>query len=195
MLTPLFFLSTYYITGFNILDFKSYYTDEAISKTAGDMTEDTRSFLYEEAVLSSVKHNYFAFGRTPFYGYDSIWALKRDKQTGSEQGIIIGNSLQRVSEVFIVNIYTWCGILGCLLFHLLYYTIGFKTIKNSQNYLLKVFALYIGLFWLVSWIAHQMFNPSMDYICLYIIVAMCINPFYQNMDNQQIIKTLKSYQP
>lgn len=186
MLVPIFFLFCFLKTGFNVLDMNSYIHDDIESKTAGNMTDDTRSLLYEEAYASAIDNHYFLFGRTPCYGYDSPWVQLRDGEAFNSKGVA-----QRVSEVFIVNMLTWAGLFGCVVFFLMYYKIGINTLSKTKNNLLSILCLNIGVFWILCWISHFMFVPSLDYMILYIVIALCLNHHNRELDNKQMEKTLK----
>lgn len=186
MLLPIFFLLCFFTKGFNVLDMNSYIHENIESKSAGNMTEDTRSFLYEEAYESALVNHYLWFGRTPCYGYDSYWVADREGES-----LTVGKTAQRASEVFIVNMLTWTGLLGCISFFLLYYVIGLKTLSSARNNLLSILSLYIAMFWIISWISHNMFTPSLDFMILYIVIAICINRQCQKMNNEQMCVVLK----
>ena len=186
MLLPVFFLSLFLYSGFNVLDMDSYVHYDIESSSAGRMTDDTRSFLFEEAYISAVSNNYLLLGRTPYYGYDSYWVTQREGEGLEVQGVA-----QRASEVFIVNMLTWTGLFGCFMFFLLYYAIGIDTLSKTKNNLLSVLCLYIAIFWIISWISHNMFTPSLDFMILYIVIALCLNPIYREMSNRQMKNTLK----
>lgn len=186
MLLPVFFLSLFLYSGFNVLDMDSYVHDDIESSSAGRMTDDTRSFLFEEAYISAESNNYLLLGRTPYYGYDSYWVTQREGEGLEVQGVA-----QRASEVFIVNMLTWTGLFGCFMFFLLYYAIGIDTLSKTKNNLLSVLCLYIAMFWIISWISHNMFTPSLDFMILYIVIALCLNPIYREMSNRQMKNTLK----
>lgn len=175
MLIPLFFVSLFWVNGFNILKLDQFIDNE--TQLAGQLNDDTRSLLYEEAWLSSINNKYLIQGRTPFYGYDSNFAENREGDAILKKG----QKAQRISEVFIVNTLTWFGVIGIIIFFLFYYKIGIKVLNKTQNLYLNVFAIYIGFFWIISWISHILFAPNALYILLYILIAMCLNPKLQKM--------------
>ena len=73
-----------------------------------------------EVIESAIKNDYVLFGRTPANGYDSIYFgehLKYDLGT---------NKMQRFSsEVSIINIFTWNGLIGTLLYFLVFFISSF----------------------------------------------------------------------
>src|SRR5690606_8010144 len=109
------------LTGrFNIFNMEEYISGEYKTQTLIDgkleetsLTADTRTLLYQETLTSAIKNNYVWHGRTPARGYESpsfgAFALEQLK-TGK---------LERFgSEVSILNIFTWTGIIGCILYFL-----------------------------------------------------------------------------
>ncbi len=175
---------------FNVLNFDSYISEEYTSKTGERFNDDTRTVLYEEALASAINNNYVLLGRTPGYGYDSFWLQNQldyhSKETTRAALEISGMTAQRASEVFIVNMFTWCGLIGVLLFFIFYYRIGLMIMKKIENKYLRILVLYIGFFWIISFIGHQFFVPSFDYILLYIIIALCLNPKLQKASNKDM---------
>lgn len=177
------------LTGvFNILNFDSYVKEEYMSDTGERFNDDTRTFLYEEAIASAINHNYVLWGRTPGYGYDSFWVQNQlDYKLGETNAAlnISGQLAQRVSEVFVVNMFTWCGLIGVLFFFVFYYKIGLGMLKQVENTYLRVCILYIGFFWIICFISHQFFVPSPDYILFYIILSLCLNPKLQKASDRE----------
>lgn len=180
MLIPLFFVTLFWVKGFNILQLNQFIDDE--TQLAGQLNDDTRSFLYEEAWDSGINNKNLIHGRTPFYGYDSNFAENREGDAFLRKG----QKAQRVSEVFIVNTLAWFGIIGIIIFFLFYYKIGMKTLSRTQNPYLSVFTIYIGFFWFESWIGNLLFVPNTSYILLYMIISMCHNPRLNKMETNEM---------
>lgn len=182
MVLPLFFALLAKLRIFNVLNFESYVEGDYSTKAVGTLTDDTRTFLYEEAYSSAVKNNYWMWGRTPSYGYDSFWIKNQLDYEISQSALNVqGMMPQRGSEVFIVNIFTWCGVIGVFVFFLLYWKIGKLAVFKSNNRFMRVLGLYVGLFWLVSWIYHPFFTLNQDYILLYFAIALICDPELRNM--------------
>lgn len=182
------FLSLLGLSGiFNVLNFDSYVQEEYKSRIGERFNEDTRTLLYEEAIASAIAHNYVIWGRTPGYGYDSYWVQEQLEHTDEKAALeVSGKIAQRVSEVFIVNMFTWCGIMGIVIFFVFYYKTGLRIINNARNKYLMMFSIYIGFFWMCCFISHQFFAPSSDYILLYIIISICLNPKVQNLSDKKV---------
>lgn len=194
MILPLFFALLAKLQIFNVLNFESYVEGDYSTQAVGTLTDDTRTFLYEEAYSSAVKNNYWLWGRTPSYGYDSYW-IKDQLDYGISQSAldVKGMMPQRGSEVFIVNMFTWCGVIGVFVFFLLYWKIGKLAVLRSNNRFMRVLGLYVGLYWLVSWISHPFFTLNLDYILLYFVMALICNPEMRSMREIELKRKLTLY--
>lgn len=192
MWIPLIFLVLGLSGTFNVLNFDSYVESDYKSGIGERFNEDTRTFLYEEAIASAINNNYVIWGRTPGYGYDSFFE-QYHLDLGEKTALDVKSQMaQRASEVFVVNMFTWCGLLGLVFFFVFYYSIGLSILRQTKNDYLRMFVLYIGFFWILCFISHQFFVPSSDYIMLYIIIAICMNPKLQNVSNKTIKLKLRS---
>lgn len=192
MWIPLVFLVLGLSGTFNVLNFDSYVESDYKSGTGERFNDDTRTFLYEEAIASAIDNNYVIWGRTPGYGYDSFFE-QYHMDLGEKTALDVKSQIaQRASEVFVVNMFTWCGLLGLVFFFVFYYSIGLSILRQTKNNYLRMFVLYIGFFWILCFISHQFFVPSSDYIMLYIIIAICMNPKLQNVSNKTIELKLRS---
>lgn len=184
-LTPFFLLYLGFTNKFNILNMESYMGKYESSK-AGKVTDDTRTFLYEEAYTSAISNGYVYFGRTPYYGYDSYFASMRNGNSYTASGAYA----QRISEVGIINIYTMFGVFGVVLFALFYWYEGHKGLV-SQNAFLKCLAIWVVFFWIESWISHLWGIPSSNYFILYLVIAMINDKHLRNMNEKQITVYMK----
>lgn len=185
MLIPVLFVTLFWVSGFNILKLDQFIDDKI--QLAGQLNDDTRSFLYEEAWLSGIRHNTLIQGRTPFYGYDSQFAETREGDALLKKG----QKAQRVSEVFIVNTLTWFGLIGIIIFFLFYYTIGIKSLTKIQNPYIAIFSTYIGFFWVENWIGNILLAPKGSFILLYMMMGMCHNPKLKKMNPTEMKKYLQ----
>ena len=106
----------------------------SLEKSEEKLTQDSRTFLYKEVLLSAQKNNYWILGRTP----------ARGNETDAFAHIIErGQRLERISnEASILNIFTWTGIIGVILFFLVFYKASWIAINQSRN----IYSKLIGLF-------------------------------------------------
>lgn len=187
MITPLVFLSLALTGKFNVLNMDSYIHETYISASGENMTADTRTLLYQEAISSAEKNDYLWFGRTPGYGYDSYFVSKRKGTFYAKSGVYP----QRNSEVFCVNIFTWTGIVGILLWFVFFCFLGFSVLKEARNRYIRALVIYIGFFWICDWISNGFTAPSSTYMLFYIIIAICSQRKFQIMSDLQIEQYFK----
>jgi hypothetical protein len=117
---------------------KPYYTQ---SRTGGveSLTADTRSFIYYEVLSSIAKTGNWIIGEGASGGYYSIWREAiNNKRYGSEVGIL--------------NILLYDGLIGVIIYFSLLYFVSLTAIKKSNNYLSKMLGLFIAFRWTTSFI-------------------------------------------
>ena len=142
-----------------------------------DLTADTRTFLYVEVLESAIKHKYVLFGRTPARGNDSAsFGLHQMEELNT-------GKMERFSnEVSILNIFTWTGLLGVVLYFLIFFNASYLAINKSHNIFMKIIGLYISFRWAYSWVEDfSTFNISN--IFLWISIGMCFSKSFCNMTN------------
>lgn len=178
ILTP-FILFYTGITGiFNIFETDKYLKNSTIKK---ESLTDTRTLVYFEALNSAVNNNYVIFGRGIGRGYQSAYqeAKTQDIKTASAR---IAN--ERQSEVGILNIFTWGGIIYIIIFSLMYFNAIYIGVYKSKNKYIRAISYYLVFYYLYSWIENfQSF--SITFISSWFIIALCISPYFRNMSNQE----------
>lgn len=137
-----------------------------------DLYTDSRTTVFEEAIISADANDYILFGRNPQRGYDSSMELLR---TGKSE---------RVSEVSMVNIFTWYGLVGLILYTILFWFITGKGINESNNIYIQTIALYLAFRYLMGWIEDiNGFNATN--IILWLMMSLCLLPDYRYMTNEE----------
>lgn len=161
-----------------ILGDYNVFAENEESHSLEDFYTDTRTGVYTEALTSAVENDYVLMGRTPARGYDSLFQEKRTGDT------------ERSSEVSIVNIFTWYGLIGVVLYTLLFWWIVGKGLFDSKNIYIKCIALYLCFRYLFAWI--EDFN-SLDAsnITLWIMMSMCLIPHYREMSDKEFRTNIK----
>lgn len=139
---------------------------------------DTRTFLYVEELQSAINNNYIILGRSIARGYDSAffgdWA---DKVMGIKRG-------ERQScETSILNIFNYFGIVGVIIYFIIFYRASFLAIRRSRNTFIPVFGVYVAFRWLFAWIEDFSYF-DLNYMFLWIFIGMCYSPIFRNMSNQ-----------
>jgi hypothetical protein len=172
---------------FNVLKMNEYvsgsYTGTATidgEDVETSLTADTRTFLYRETISSAIKNNYVLFGRTPARGYDS-------EHFGNYQKFELktGKSERFSSEVSILNIFTWMGLVGAFMYMLVFYKASKLAILKSNNIYIKIMGLYVGFRFLYAFI-EDFTRFDLSNIFLWIIIGMCFSKQFRKMNNQEI---------
>lgn len=171
---PFVCLLVAFVYDFNVFDFHSYLgkgKSVHVQSTGADENslDDTRTFIYQEVIVSAIDNNYLLEGRTPFYGYESYFQSKRMSELGY---IVKGGSLERISEVHMESIFTWFGIIGVVFYFLILYVISGKCIRKSNNRFCKMLGVSLSFMWCLLWIEYSFaFTPS--YFVFLVLVGLC----------------------
>ncbi|WP_125185334.1 hypothetical protein [Botryobacter ruber] len=141
------------------------------------LTVDTRTFLYEEVISSAFKYDYIILGRSPARGNESpsfgLYALEELK-TGK---------MERFSnEVSILNVFTWTGLLGVILYFLVFSKASYLAIFRSNNTMIKIIGLYISFRWTYAWV-EDFSRFDLSYFFLWVMIGMCFSKSFREMNN------------
>lgn len=154
------------------------------SNETGDERElnlkgDTRTFIYVETISSAIKYDYVIQGRTPARGYESYYFgdyTKYELGTGK---------LERFSsEVSILNFFTWNGLIGVILYFLVFFYSSFLAIYRSNNYFIKVIGLFVAFRWSFAFI-EDFTKFDIQYIFLWLFISICFSKSFRNMTNEE----------
>lgn len=152
-------------------------TDEEGNRVIEDAAADTRTFIYQEVISSAINNDYIWTGRTPARGNDSFFF---GKEIAEDLGT---NKFERHSnEVCHPNVFTWLGLIGMLLYSLIYLQASWLATYRSNSYALKVLGCFIAFHWALGWIEDiNRFNVSN--IFLWMCIAMCLSERFRSMDD------------
>ena len=174
------------VTGtFNILKMDEYikgdYLVETVEKGISKKTSlitDTRTFIYREAINSAIDNNYILLGRTPARGYDS-------KTFGDENFDLGTGKRERFSsEVAIINIFTWNGLIGVILYFLVFYWASFLAIYRSNSFFMKIIGLFVAFRWSFAFIEDYT-KFDIQYISLWFIIGISYSSDFRRMNNEE----------
>ena len=154
------------------------YTSQKIKdgqKIEENLMVDTRTFLYEEVIFSALNNDYVLFGRTPARGNDSFYF---GNFTAEELGT---KRYERYSnEVSILNIFTWTGLVGVVLYFFIFFKAAYLAIVKSKSSFLKILGLYVSFRWATAWV--EDFNRfDIMNLMLWMVIAMCYSKKFRKM--------------
>lgn len=172
---------------FNIFNISSYvegdYSTQKVNErgeveSGEDLTVDTRSPLYLEVLNTAKKHNTWVWGRSPARGNETELFAALSDITGREERIS--------NEVAILNIFTWTGLMGVLLYFLVFYKVTYLAINKSNNIFCKILGLYLTFRWCYAWV-EDINNFTITYCFLWLIIGLCFSKKFRSMDNKEVI--------
>lgn len=156
-----------------------YRTTASPSGESEDLTADTRTGLYIEVLISAIKNDYVWLGRTPARGNDSIlFGEKIEAQTNT------GKLERYANEVSILNVFTWTGLIGVILYFLVFLRASYLAIYRSKSWFMKIMGLYISFRWAYAWV-EDFSRFDLSYILLWIIIGMCFSDSFREMTNAE----------
>lgn len=163
----------------------TYAADESGGEAS--IKDDTRTLLYVEELESAVKNNYIIWGRTPAHGYDS-------DTFGADVAAALGidRKTRDSCEVSILNIFNYYGIVGVLLYFLIFYLASGLAVNKSNNIYIQLIGVFVAFRWSFAWI-EDFSNFSIEYFMLWIIIGMCFSENFRKMSNEEFkiwIKTI-----
>jgi hypothetical protein len=149
-----------------------------------NLTADTRTFLYVEVLSSAVNNNYILSGRTPARGNDSEHFgghMAEELKTGRWE--------RYSNEVGILNIFTWTGLIGVILYFGIFLRATYLAVSKSKNDIIPLLGLYVSFRWFISFVEDfNMFNIMN--ITLWMLISMCFSSEFRNMSNYSIKECL-----
>jgi hypothetical protein len=141
-----------------------------------DLKADTRSFIYDEVLSSAKKYNSWLIGRSPARGYDSD-SFGEEDMTGRWE--------RPGCEVAILNIFTWTGIVGVILYLMVFYRASYLAINHSNNTFSKILGLFIAFRWLYAWVEDINYF-TLTTVFLWFLIGLCYSKSFRIMTNKEV---------
>jgi len=170
---------------FNVFEMKQYAARPLVSveKTPEgeiverDLLADTRSDAYREVLNSAKNHNSWWIGRSPARGNDTDrYAAVAD---------ISGRQERPGNEAAILNIFSWTGIVGVLLYFFVFYVASYLAVKRSQSVFCKMLGIFIAFRWLYSWVEDINYF-TLTTVFLWILLGLCLSTEFRKMNDQEV---------
>jgi len=178
----LFFLATNNV--FNVFKFDTYIEGEFNVAETGqnqvsDLKADTRTFIYIESIKSAINNDYIFFGRTPARGYDSTHFGEHSLYE------LNTNRMERhSSEVAIINIFTWTGITGVILYFLVFFMASSLAVYKSNSFFMKIIGLFVAFRWSYAFVEDfTMFD--IQYVFIWLLIGICYSYEFRKMNDKE----------
>lgn len=144
-----------------------------------DLSADTRTFIYIEVIESALKHNYVIWGRSPARGNDSDFF-----GSFNAEELKTGKYERHANELCHTNVFTWLGLIGLILYSLIYLRSSYLAVYKSNNIYIKYLGCFIAFRWAYGWI--EDFNRfDIMNISLWMMIAMGISIQFRSMSNEE----------
>lgn len=147
-----------------------------------DLAADTRTFIYVEVLQSALDHDYVLFGRSLARGNDSInfgSYMAEELKTGKYE--------RYQNELCHLNIFTWLGVLGALLYSLIYFRSSYLALYRSNSYFIKLIGVFIAFHWAYGWVEDTTKFDILN-ISLWSAIGMGLSSQFRAMSDKDFLK-------
>ncbi len=146
-----------------------------------ELTNDTRTFLYDEVLSSMNTLSDWIIGKSASGSYHSEWFYNNG-------GAMEGKRYR--SEVNILNILLYHGIVGVLIYFILLYTVSLIAIKNSNNTLAKMLGLVIASRWTLSFI-EEFTQFDLNFFFFWLLIGLVSSAYFRSLSDSELKKYLR----
>jgi hypothetical protein len=176
---------------FNMSEYMAKWSNIAEVTRPGDegssLLDDTRTFIYEEEIYSAIKNDYWFVGRSMARGYDSIAFADTNMEVQNDTKRFERSS----SEVSIMNVFNYFGLIGVFSYFMIFVVASYKAIFKSNNINMNLIGVYVAFRWLYAWV--EDFNIfDLNYLFLWVVIGMCFSKPFKNMNDVQFDIWVKS---
>jgi hypothetical protein len=168
---------------FNVFDMQDYIsgnynvkTDKAGIDSEQSLVVDTRTFIYVDALQTASYYHSWLIGRSPARGTISPEFADDDLNNRGER---------LANEVGISNIFTWTGVIGVILYFLVFFQASYTAIYKSGNIFAKILGLYIAFHWAYSWV-EDFTNFTLNYFMIWVMIGLCFSTAFRQMTNKEV---------
>jgi hypothetical protein len=166
----------------NSSDFSFSYESEGQTQQES-ILNDTRTFLFQEVLISTINSESVLFGRSPGRGYKSAFF-----QDTLDESMKNGYNVERTNvEVGLLGIYLWTGIFGVILYTLLFYSSAMRVFKLSKNKYMFSVSVALSFLFVLSWIEVTA-ALHISYLLIFILIGMCHSKELLNMTDKEFSK-------
>lgn len=159
---------------------KQYELLQTDKERGGTLLDDTRTLLYKEVIKAAIDDKCIVFGHSLARGYYA--PMVADFIVENTGGMLKGERIG--CEVLILNIFTYMGIVGVILFMMIIMKSVYLALFKSNNDYVKVIALFLLFRWIYSWI-EELQTFSITYITIWLMIAICFSNKFRDMSDKE----------
>jgi hypothetical protein len=184
IVTPILFFFLAVSGSFNVFNMQEYIkgdyiktrTDMKGQKIEDDLLADSRSLIYIEVLQTAVKLDTWWLGRSPARGTISEMFGETDMTGRGERA---GN------EVGILNVFTWTGIVGVVLYLLVFYKASYMAVCKSNNVFSKILGIFVAFRWAYAWV-EDINEFTLNYFMIWFMIGMCFSESFRKMTDKEV---------
>ena len=152
-------------------------TDLSEQEGTPKLDADTRTFLYVDVILSAIEGDYVLFGHSIGRGntHSGVWNQDLEGMDSSER---------LMNEAHMLNIFTWLGILGIILYTIMYLQSSCLGLFSSKNRYVPLIACAVAFHWAMLWLEECPSLKPLDY-ALFLLLGMCFSPKFRRMTDAE----------
>lgn len=143
--------------------------------------KDTRSLLYVDVLNSAINNNYVIWGRTPGRGFDIEYSRKLFSYSDDDD---FYRDERIKNEMVLSNIFTWEGIIGLILYSLIYFKASSLAIYKSRNKIIPYIGCFVAWRWSWGWV-EDVNNFLITDIDLWVCIAICYSSYFRNLTDEE----------
>lgn len=168
---------------FNVFKVKEYIDAEKITETVSvegeqDITQDSRTFIYREVLQSAQKNKYWLLGRSPARGNETeVFGDIKEEITGRRERLR--------NEANVPNVFTWMGIIGVILYFLVFSVASTVAINKSNNIYIKLIGLYVAFRWAYAWV-EDYYSFNINTLTIWLMIGLCFSASFRQMNNMEV---------
>jgi hypothetical protein len=148
------------------------------TESKGGISVDTRTFLYEEVTSSMLRRgSSFIFGQGGGSGYDTIFF--------SDQVMNLSGRYQ--TEVGVLNLLLYSGLIGVILYTLMIFISAFYAINKSNNHLSKMLGLFLAFRFVLMFI-EDFQGLDLNFFVIWVAIGMCLSTKFRSLTNTELIQ-------
>lgn len=145
-----------------------------------EILQDTRSLLYIDVLNSSISNGYFIWGHTPARGFE----VEYSERLFMRENTIMTKNERHMNEMVLSNVYTWEGLIGLILYSLIYMYGSYLAVYHSKNRIIPFLGCFIAWRWAWGWVEDVNLFLCTD-IDLWVLISICYSSYYREMKDSE----------
>lgn len=143
-----------------------------------DLKGDTRTFIYVNVFNTLNKYDAFIFGRSPAFGDEGVagfWGINEETGLKGRYG----------NEVGILDILLWYGLIGVILYFLIYVRATYLAIHRSNSRYAKSVGIYVAFLWVWAFVWEKPMFETFFVVDL-ILLGLCFSKSFRAMSDNDM---------